>query len=304
MVATFGHTVPFRDTVHPPAEKLQADSAAIIREVHSHLIGMSAADRRQLFQGSSRDASNKAINSLPGLEIRSGGGPLDQGLGADAAAKPQPERSAFIAQAHKTKGWNSAQPPSPEGLKEKMGDAKIFLWGDDHADKSSAGRLENAADRLVKSGGVTTLSLEGLKRSQDLLLNNWLQAKKGSSQEAGFEKQIEKYVGQAGDPLWTEKNLRIMKAFKDAGVKRIIGIENDRLQLNPNGSGGPDREASWNAAVQNEIKSDQHSKVLVFGGVTHFLPTDGHYGSLVAKAPVKYVDLTPPYQYLKGAREH
>ena len=251
---------------------------------------------------------------LPSLQIDTGKekGNGDKGNGDKEKVEeddgpPIPEedlkemREGMIDAKAKTKGWDSNTPPSVEELKEIIGDSQVLFWGDDHLDENSPERFKQSLENLKKAG-VDTVAMEGFREDQQDLVNDWLKAEKGSPKANELESQMRDYLNKAiNDPMYVDKIMQFMQAAKDAGMK-VLCIEPNGGMITNNGDGTPmNRDSNWKKTVENYLKDNPDSKVMILAGSGHFIHMRGETVSdMMKKDGTKTTDLTPPSQFIDG----
>jgi hypothetical protein len=198
----------------------------------------------------------------------------------------------------KTKGWDSASPPTVDQLKERIGENNVVFWGDVHPDKNSPERFKNALDPLKKSG-VDTVAMEGLREDQQQSINDWLAAESGSAQEKRLELEISTYLSKSLNGKMIEtKIMELLKGIKAAGMN-VLCIEPKGAAMTNTGDGEPQvRDGNWNKVVQNHLQQNPDSKVLIFAGSGHFIHMrDETIRDIMHNNGTPTTDLTPPSQY-------
>lgn len=220
-----------------------------------------------------------------------------EGVGrASDGGAPSKEEQDKVIKAYEdakkeTKGWDGEESPSDKEIKEKIGDKQIVTWGDNHNEEDSTKRLKNALDGLIDAG-VNTIALEGFRENQQTLINDWLHS---DDADGKLETQIREYMKSelGADSKYIDKMMDLLKAAKDKHMN-LLCIEPDGAKMTGNGTGTDmDREGNWKPVIDKYLEKNPESKVLVFGGSSHFTSL----GKFVASEKDKIADLTPPSQY-------
>jgi hypothetical protein len=234
--------------------------------------------------------------------------PTDAQPGAPKSGDYDPASEAAPLEAltqakENTKGWNSPDAPPASVIQEKIKDAQVIYWGDDHGgDTNAVQRLANALGQLK----VNTVVMEEFKQSQQGLINKYLSDPKGSPQEQADKNSIQDYLvnGIKLDPknkidLETiKKEMALLQLFKDKKM-RVLAAEPDGAKITGADNGDPciPRDPNWVRTVT--AATDAGAKVLVFGGSFHFERLlHNTFAELMANNPqIRTVDLTPPDDY-------
>ena len=215
-------------------------------------------------------------------------------------------KEGFIGAKGQTKGWDSSEPPSGDNIKEKIGDSRVLLWGDDHGDRNSPTRFSKALESL-KTAGVKAVAMEGFRENQQPLVDQWKDAGKGTALEKSLEGQLKEYVHTAINDTkeFEDKMMDVMRAAKDAGLK-VLCVEPNGIKMTfgGDGEGGHppgDRNENWTEITQKYLTDNPSSKVVAFAGTGHFihLPQDDTFADKIAKSPFKATDITPPSDYVE-----